>query len=112
MIFVKLRVVLFEVLQPAVQLPENAVQPLDEFHPVVTHLDSTKVLVDRNLHLVETARDVRLRNVEWVGTRRLVRGVGCAGGPVRVVGRVVTQGTVGSVSWAGGRCPTWGWMGD
>jgi hypothetical protein len=38
--------VLFEVLQAAIQLLDNVVQPLKEFCPVVFHPDPTKVLPD------------------------------------------------------------------
>jgi hypothetical protein len=45
-VFVELWIELFEVLQPAVQLPDNVVQPLKEICPVVFHPDPPKVLQD------------------------------------------------------------------
>ena len=41
--FVELRVMLYEVLRPAIQLPQNVIQPFDEICPVVSHPDSTEI---------------------------------------------------------------------
>ena len=78
--FVKLRVMELEILQPAIQPSEYVVQPLDEISPVASHSDTTEVLLDRGLHLVEVFGDVGLGiigDVRHVGFRWL--DVGWAG---------------------------------
>lgn len=59
-----------EVPPPKINLLENVVQPFDEIHPVVSHPDSAKVLLDRSPHLVETVRYVGLGESPhdiWIG---------------------------------------------
>ena len=50
--FVELRVMLYEVLRPAIQLPQNVVQPFDEICPVVSHPDSAEIPPNQGTHLV------------------------------------------------------------
>jgi hypothetical protein len=55
-VFVELWIVLFEVLQPVVQPPDNVVQLLKKICPVVFHPDPPEILLDCDLHLIETPR--------------------------------------------------------
>lgn len=50
------RVVLPEVFKPPIQLSQNVIQAFDEMFPVMPHPESTEVLSDRDLYLVETRR--------------------------------------------------------
>jgi hypothetical protein len=62
-VFVKLWIELFEVLQPEVQLPDNEVQPLKKICPVVFHPNPPKVFLHRDLHLIETPERVTTRHI-------------------------------------------------
>ena len=55
-VFIELWIVLFEVLQPVVQPPDNMVQPFKKICPVVLHPNPPEILLDCDLHLIETSR--------------------------------------------------------
>ena len=59
--FVEIVILWIEVVQPAIQLPENVVQPLDEICPVVSQPDSTEILPNGGTCLAKIAGNIPLR---------------------------------------------------
>ena len=58
--FVEIWIVLLEVSQPAIQLPQSIIQALHETCPMATHPDSAEIALDRGTHLAETIELVRI----------------------------------------------------
>lgn len=52
-VFIEPRLVLFDVLQPTVQLRENVIQSLDEICPMMSHLNPAKIFPNYGAHLVK-----------------------------------------------------------
>jgi hypothetical protein len=51
---------LFEVIQPPIQLAKNVIQPFDEIVPVVPHPNPTKVFPNRDQHPTTSRADPTL----------------------------------------------------